>query len=252
MSRSTTRRRRGPRRSSRPRAGSHRLSSRPAGRDPADEVLPRATGTLRARRTSRSPRCSTPTVSAPSSCGTPSSSTPDPSARCADAELVSLASEVWLMNDNFVRLMEEGYRAQQSTMLVTAQQERFALVYTILTGMPEDGGTLWEAVDRLPLPRTGGFVVVAVRAATAGSMPLPLLEGRARPEAHPLRLGAAVAGAGRHRQPRGHGRGGRAHARDGGQRRDRGDQPAVRELRARRRGAEAREHRARRRPRGAR
>jgi hypothetical protein len=92
-----------------------------------------------------------------------------------DTHLVDVASEVWLMNETIVRLTSEGYRTQQAAMLVARQYERFSLVYSILIG--SDGSfTLWEAVDTLRLPRAGRWVVVVVRAAAIGQMPLPRIE----------------------------------------------------------------------------
>jgi hypothetical protein len=88
---------------------------------------------------------------------------------------VDVASEVWLMNETIVRLTSEGYRTEQSAMLVARQYERFSLIYSILLG--SDGSfTLWEAVDALQLPRTGRWVAVVVRAAAVGQLPLPTIE----------------------------------------------------------------------------
>jgi hypothetical protein len=96
-------------------------------------------------------------------------------AEVSDTDLVDVASEVWLMNETIVRLTSEGYRIQQSTMLVARQYERFSLIYSILLG--SDGSfTLWEAVDALQLPRTGRWVAVVIRAAAIGQMPLPSIE----------------------------------------------------------------------------
>jgi hypothetical protein len=92
-----------------------------------------------------------------------------------DSHLVEVASEVWLMNETIVRLTSAGYRTQQAAILMARQYERFSLVYSILIG--SDGSfTLWEAVDTLRLPRSGRWVVVAVRAEAVGQMPLPSIE----------------------------------------------------------------------------
>ncbi|HEY4268144.1 MAG TPA: helix-turn-helix domain-containing protein [Galbitalea sp.] len=92
-----------------------------------------------------------------------------------DTHLVDVASEVWLMNETIVRLTSEGYSTEQAAMLEARQYERFSLVYSVLIG--SDGSfTLWEAVDALRLPRAGRWVVVAVRAAAVGQMPLPGIE----------------------------------------------------------------------------
>ena len=92
-----------------------------------------------------------------------------------DTDLVDVASEVWLMNETIVRLTSEGYRTEQSAMLVARQYERFSLVYSILIG--SDGSfTLWEAVDTLQLPRAARWVVAVIRSAAVGQMPLPNIE----------------------------------------------------------------------------
>jgi sugar diacid utilization regulator len=79
------------------------------------------------------------------------------------------------MNETIVRLTSEGYRTQQSAMLVARQYERFSLVYSILIGT--DGTfTMWEAIDTLGFPRSGPWVVVVVKAEAAGALPAPALE----------------------------------------------------------------------------
>jgi PucR C-terminal helix-turn-helix domain len=93
----------------------------------------------------------------------------------SDTDLVDVASEVWLMNETIVRLTSEGYRTQQSAMLMARQYERFSLVYSVLIG--SDGGfTMWEAVDTLQLPRTGRWVIAVIRATAVGQMPVPNIE----------------------------------------------------------------------------
>lgn len=94
----------------------------------------------------------------------------------SDADLVSIASEVWLMNDTFVRLMQQGYRSEHTAMLLTRQRERFGLVYAVLTSRDLRNATLWEAVDRIGLPRSGGFVAVAATVMSTGRLPLPTIE----------------------------------------------------------------------------
>jgi hypothetical protein len=80
------------------------------------------------------------------------------------------------MNDAFVRVMQQGYRHEHTTMLVTQQRERFGLVYAVLTSQNQRIATLWEAVDRIGLPRAGGFIVAAARVVSTGRMPLPTIE----------------------------------------------------------------------------
>ncbi|MEF2975690.1 PucR family transcriptional regulator [Subtercola sp. YIM 133946] len=93
-----------------------------------------------------------------------------------DAELVELATEMWLMHDELVSRMEEGYRAEQAALLVTRERVRFSLIHTILTSSDQPTETLWEAVDRLGFPRRGGYVVVAAAIDRLGQVPLPDIE----------------------------------------------------------------------------
>ncbi|AYG03472.1 PucR family transcriptional regulator [Gryllotalpicola protaetiae] len=97
-----------------------------------------------------------------------------------EAELVDIASELWLMHDEFVQAMTAGYRTEYSRALLGRQQERLGLVYGLLTARGQEAASPWAAVDRLGLPRTGGFVVVAAQAAgretALGRMPLPRIE----------------------------------------------------------------------------
>jgi hypothetical protein len=94
----------------------------------------------------------------------------------SDTELVDIASEVWMMHDTYVRSMSAGYREEHSRVLLRRQQERLGLVYGLLTARSREAASPWNAVDRLGLSRTAGFVVVAAIAPTAGRIPLPRVE----------------------------------------------------------------------------
>lgn len=94
----------------------------------------------------------------------------------SDAELVDLASEVWMMHDAYVRTLTTGYREEHSRVLLNRQQERLGLVYGLLTARGREAASPWEAVDRLGLSRTEGFAVVAATTSAAGRMPLPRVE----------------------------------------------------------------------------
>ncbi|HEY2644599.1 MAG TPA: helix-turn-helix domain-containing protein [Galbitalea sp.] len=96
----------------------------------------------------------------------------------SDAKLVEVASQVWVMNDRIVGLMQDGYRDRQSELLVASQFGRFSLAYSILTGAPEASWSLSEAVDALHLPRDGGYVVTCVLALEPGKLPYPNAERR--------------------------------------------------------------------------
>jgi hypothetical protein len=94
----------------------------------------------------------------------------------SDAELVELASQIWFMHDAFTQAMTAGYRQEHARALLSRQQERLGLLYGLLTAQGREAASPWNAVDRLGLPRTGGFVVVAVAAPHTGRMPLPRIE----------------------------------------------------------------------------
>ncbi len=92
-----------------------------------------------------------------------------------DTELVGLASQVWLMHDAYAQAMTAGYRLESSRALLDRQQERLGMVYGLLTARGREAASPWAVIDRLGLPRLGGFVVVAAQA-SSGRMPLPRVE----------------------------------------------------------------------------
>jgi hypothetical protein len=100
------------------------------------------------------------------------------SGSASDSELVTVAGQVWTMNDGFVRLISAGYREEEELRLINGQRERYALIDTVLSGHDQPNATLWQAVDRLGLPRDRPFVVVAIEAQGDGHVPAPLVDRR--------------------------------------------------------------------------
>ncbi|NEN05832.1 PucR family transcriptional regulator [Diaminobutyricibacter tongyongensis] len=96
----------------------------------------------------------------------------------SDAELVSVAGQVWTMSDEFVSLISAGYRDEEELRLINSQRERYALIDTVLSGHDKPNATLWDAVDRLGLPRDRPYVVVAIGAQGNGRVPAPLIDRR--------------------------------------------------------------------------
>jgi hypothetical protein len=96
----------------------------------------------------------------------------------SDAELVSVAGQVWSMSDEFVDLLSAGYREEEEVRLIDGERARFALIDTVLSGNDQPNATLWQAVDRLGLPRNRPYVVVAVEAQGDGQVPAPLIDRR--------------------------------------------------------------------------
>ena len=90
-----------------------------------------------------------------------------------DAELVQMSAEAWQLTDRFTELLQRGYSAELAQARMTLEHERFSLVGTLLASANSESATLWQAADRLGLPREGGFVVVAIQGARAGELPLP-------------------------------------------------------------------------------
>ncbi|MFF1632546.1 PucR family transcriptional regulator [Leifsonia sp. NPDC058248] len=104
------------------------------------------------------------------------------SGTASDAELVTVAGQVWSMSDEFFSLMSAGYREEEEVRLVNGERERYALIDTVLSGHDQPNATLWQAVDRLGLPRQRPYVVVAVEAQGGGHVPTPRIDRRLRDE----------------------------------------------------------------------
>ena len=100
------------------------------------------------------------------------------SGTASDAELVTVAGQVWSMSDEFVGLMSAGYREEEELRLINGERERYALIDTVLSGHDQPNATLWQAVDRLGLPRDRPYVVVAVEAQGGGHVPTPRIDRR--------------------------------------------------------------------------
>ncbi|MFF1878989.1 PucR family transcriptional regulator [Leifsonia sp. NPDC058230] len=100
------------------------------------------------------------------------------SGSASDADLISVTGQVWTMNDEFVRLMSAGYRDEEELRLINGERERFALIDTVLSGRDQPNSTLWQAVDRLGLPRNRPYVVVAIEAQGDGHVPAPHIDRR--------------------------------------------------------------------------
>lgn len=94
----------------------------------------------------------------------------------SDAQLVAVASQVWAMSDAFVTVTTAGYRSEQDLRLINGQRERYALIDTVLSGHDQTDSTLWQAVDRLGLPRDRPYVVVAVETQESAQVPTPRIE----------------------------------------------------------------------------
>ena len=96
----------------------------------------------------------------------------------SDAELVDLASEVWMLNTLFTNELATAYRDARTELVLRQDQNRSALVEALLEGRTADTATVWEAADLLGLPYQGVLVVVAAEVPAVARHALPRLESR--------------------------------------------------------------------------
>jgi PucR C-terminal helix-turn-helix domain/GGDEF-like domain len=96
----------------------------------------------------------------------------------SDAELVDIASDVWMLNTLFTTALATAYRDALTEQLLCQDQERSALVEALLEGRIADTATVWEAADLLGLPYQGVFVVVAAEVPAVARHALPRVESR--------------------------------------------------------------------------
>ena len=96
----------------------------------------------------------------------------------SDAELVGLASDVWMLNEMFTAEMAAAYRDALTEQILRRDQERSALVAVLLEGHHGDTASVWEAADLLSLPYQGWFAVVAAETTALARQALPNIENR--------------------------------------------------------------------------
>lgn len=101
-------------------------------------------------------------------------------ARVPPQDLIAVTASLWQGQDLFTSAMAEGYRQENTAMLLRQQEERAALVEALLVGRVLPQATLWEIADVLRLPPTGPFVVVAAGLEQIGRQVLPGVEARLR------------------------------------------------------------------------
>jgi PucR C-terminal helix-turn-helix domain/GGDEF-like domain len=96
----------------------------------------------------------------------------------SDAQLVDIASDVWMLNTLYTTELATAYRDALTEQLLCRDQERSALVEALLEGRIADTATVWEAADLLGLPYQGVFVVVAAEVPAVARHALPRVESR--------------------------------------------------------------------------
>lgn len=92
------------------------------------------------------------------------------------AELVTIASDVWSLQERTTHAMSDAYREEQTQQLLMREQERSALVEMLLEGRVGETTALWEVADTLRLSLHGPYVVVAAELERPGRHGLPNIE----------------------------------------------------------------------------
>lgn len=93
-----------------------------------------------------------------------------------DADLVDIAGEVWSFHDSFTSAMTGAFNETATLLVLQRDQERSALVESLLLGAAGDTKTVLDAADLLALPYRGAFVVVAASAPGLARQALPNVE----------------------------------------------------------------------------
>ena len=96
----------------------------------------------------------------------------------SDAELVGIASEVWMLNSLFTTELATAYRDALAERVLLQDQARSARLEALLEGRIADTATVWEAADLLGLPYQGVFSVVAAEVPAVARQALPQVENR--------------------------------------------------------------------------
>jgi hypothetical protein len=96
----------------------------------------------------------------------------------SDAELVGIASEMWMLNCLFSAELTIAYRDAMADRVLRQDQARSARLEALLEGRIADTATVWEAADLLGLPYQGVFIVVAAEIPAVARHALPQVESR--------------------------------------------------------------------------
>ena len=96
----------------------------------------------------------------------------------SDAELVGIASEVWMLNSLFTTELATAYRDAMAERVLRQDQARSARLEALLEGRIADTATVWEAADLLGFPYQGVFIVVAAEVPAVARQALPQVENR--------------------------------------------------------------------------
>lgn len=80
-------------------------------------------------------------------------------------DLLDVSSQLWSLIDLYSEALTAGYKQVAADRAVSDQRAREAALAELLAGGSAEGGRVWDLADRLHLPRSASFVVVAAEAA---------------------------------------------------------------------------------------
>jgi hypothetical protein len=92
--------------------------------------------------------------------------------------LLSAASTIWRLTDEYAMALTESYRAATTELLVIQQQRRGALAEALFTGEPGPDAGPWEVSQLLGLRPDGDFVVIAAETSGPAEEGIPQIERR--------------------------------------------------------------------------
>lgn len=92
--------------------------------------------------------------------------------------LLSAASMIWWLSDEYALALTESYRSATAEVLVAQQQRRSALAEVLFTGEPGPDAGPWEVSKLLGLPPEGDFSVIAAETSGPAEEALPRIERR--------------------------------------------------------------------------
>ncbi|MFC0107612.1 PucR family transcriptional regulator [Kibdelosporangium aridum] len=92
--------------------------------------------------------------------------------------LVSAATTLWYLADDFAEAMSEAYRDTVAELASRQRQQRSALVEALFSGQRLDQAALWQISELLQMPIDGLFLVVAAESPELGEEALPSIESR--------------------------------------------------------------------------
>ncbi|MER7394950.1 helix-turn-helix domain-containing protein [Streptomyces sp. NPDC000151] len=92
--------------------------------------------------------------------------------------VLSAATRVWQLSDEYAIALTEAYRSTTAELLVERQQRRSALVEALFAGEPGPDAPPWEVPKLLGLPSDTDHIVITAETLGPADPSLPGIEGR--------------------------------------------------------------------------